>query len=409
MRKKESMEDVINIVFANRKEYDKNRYISRDRYEIELKRAIERFRYVFITGESGSGKTWLAEFYMSSVRGKNNYINLAEVGLAGSLILYLKKLMPEIKTEETTSLGADASIPLISGSGEVTSTYEINNDFLWEFIKTNRNHIIILDNFESIIRNEQILNDISCLITLADDPRMIDYNPKFLIIGTIRDVVKYFQTMPNYQTIANRVRTVGVNGFNDSETVEYVKKGMTKCGFSSNNMTELALEIHNITGGLPQAVNELCYDIAITHFDEGKSEIVPSSQTVYQAKVKWIAGEMVAEYTVIYGYFIENIKKDPLLNYILYSLSEFKMREFSVSEMRSKAEVIIADIKKSLKVSKVREYLDILSDEQNNKNILIKTNADGYKIKSYKTFACISIVLDLDVEKNQVTCVESII
>ena len=144
MRKKESMEDVINIVFANRKEYDKNRYISRDRYEIELKRAIERFRYVFITGESGSGKTWLAEFYMSSVRGKNNYINLAEVGLAGSLILYLKKLMPEIKSEETTSLGADASIPLISGSGEVTSTYEINNDFLWEFIKTNRNHIIIL-------------------------------------------------------------------------------------------------------------------------------------------------------------------------------------------------------------------------------------------------------------------------
>ncbi len=405
MNKNKNMEDAINIIFANREEYDQKRYIPRDRYEVELKRAIDRYRYVFITGESGSGKTWLADYYLSSTRGKNDYINLAEVGLAGSLIEYLKKTKPEIKTEETSSMEAGANISFISGAGGVTSTYQINNDFLWDFIKSNKNRIIVLDNFESIIGKQKVLEDISCLITLADDPRMIEYNPKFLIIGALRDVVKYFQTMPNYQTIANRVRTVPIKGFTDSETVEFVRKGLIECGFSSTTMNELANEIYKLTGGLPQAVNELCYDIAISHFDRNESEIVASSEIVYNAELKWIFERMVGEYSVVNGYFLENINSNPLLNNILYLLGEFELREFSVSQICAKMDMLMMEVKGTLSQKKVRDYLDKLSDEQENRNILIKTNADGYKIKSYKTKACISMVLY--VKDNQVKCVDN--
>ena len=52
-------ERIINEVFGSRDTYDKKRYIKREEYEKELMREINRYRYVFIIGESGSGKNWL--------------------------------------------------------------------------------------------------------------------------------------------------------------------------------------------------------------------------------------------------------------------------------------------------------------------------------------------------------------
>lgn len=42
-------------------------------------------------------------------------------------------------------------------------------------------------------------------------------------------------------------------------------------------------------------------------------------------------------------------------------------------------------LKKSIPVAKVKEYLNRIADGQENRNILVKTNDDGYKIKSYRT------------------------
>lgn len=402
MSKSTMSEEKINTVFANRKDYDKERYIPREKYEKDLIRAIERYRYVFITGESGSGKTWLADYCLSSTRKMKNYINLAEVGVTGGLISFLKGRMPEVRTKRTSSAKGGVNVSIVSGSGETTSTFEINNDYLWEFIKSNKNHVVVLDNFESIINNEAVLNDISYLIMLADDPRMIEYNPRFLIIGALRDVVQYFQTMPNYQTIANRVRTVSIKGFTYDETYEFVKKGFLDCGFSLIEPGLVASRIYDCTNGFPQAVNELCYDIAITHFDRGIPVITDSSDAFYYGEIKWLKESMMAEYSVINGYFIENISNNPLFNYILYALSEFDTHEFSVSQMRAKAEELMGDSNEGITLAKAREYLDRLSEEKDNRNILIKTNADGYRLKSFKTMACILITLHID--NDQVRC-----
>ncbi len=401
------IEEKINNTFASRKEYDNARYISRKEYEIDLRRAINRFRYVFITGESGSGKTWLVDYYIYNYGIEKRYINLAEVGVAGSFIDYLKKSIPEEPVGRTNRISGGVDAKFLSGSGEVETNYEFNNDYLWEFIESSRDCVIVLDNFETIIGNARILNEISCLITLADDPRMIKYNPHFLIIGALRDIVEYFQTMPNYQTIANRIRTINIKGFTDTETLDFVSKGFYDSGFCVTKSAELANRIYTLTGGFPQAVNELCYDVAIVHYDNNKNEIEIPSELEYKAELKWLEESMLAEYSVVNSYFMENVCKDDLLNYILYSLCEFKMREFSVSEIKAQAEMLMTDEKKQISNVKAKKFLDRLSDDTDNRNILIKTNADGYRVKSYKTMACISIILYID-DINQVRCTDDI-
>ena len=404
------IEAKINEVFANRADFDKKRYVSRDKYETDLRRAITRFMHVFLTGESGCGKTWLTKYFLSTEKMPYQYINLAEVALVGGLLQYFTKQMPEMKTERIETLEANVEVNLFaatgSGSGEVTNTFMINNDVLWQYLTKCKGQAIVLDNFESVIDNFHVLNELSCLITLSDDPRMNKLDLKFLIIGALHDVTKYFQTMPNYQTIASRVTTVGVGGFTDTECYEFVDNSFRSCGFSSNEMIALSNRIFDLTGGMPQTVNDLCYYIAIEHFDAKEAKILQKSELVHIAEIKWTFERMTSEYSVINGYFKENVKNDVALNYVLISLQEFKRKEFSSSELHFVIENNYGESAKTLHAKKVKTYLGQLADDAENRNILVRTNADGYRVKSFKTYACLVMVLYS--ENNVVCCTDEL-
>ena len=243
MAKKTVTEKVISDYFRKRDQFDSKRYISRKSFETDLRRAVERNRYLFITGESGSGKTWLVQYYFSNNKTKTNYINLSEVAMAGGLMNYLKSTKPIKKTEEeiTTKAGITKFIELRAEAKLKREFCDIENIYLWEFLNENRNHIIVLDNFESVITEPNILNEISWLITLADDPRVTVYDPKFLIIGAVEDVVKYFQKMPNYQTLSNRIGIINITGFSFEETKMFIETGLSFCDFvlsSDNDLTK---------------------------------------------------------------------------------------------------------------------------------------------------------------------------
>ena len=404
--KKKATEILIDEIFAHREDYCEDRYITRDDCEKNIIRAINRYRYVFITGESGSGKTWLTKNILSKLKLRYEYINLSEIALCRGLIEYIKSTYKEIQSGRSETIHADAKLVIAEGGIEAARDYQINTDFLWEFIQKNKNKVVVFDNFESVIDERQILNDISCLITLADDPRMQKYNPKFLIIGAVNDVVRYFQTMSNYQTIASRIKNVTIYGFTDTETSRFVSKGFAECGFSSISISELSMKIHKLSGGLPQTVNELCYYIAIEHFDMDEKKIELDSEIMKRAEQVWISERMLAEYAVIKGHFTENITNNELLNYVLYSMSTFDLREFSSSEIRAQAEIAMGNnTQKGLSIKKVRDYIERLADATENRNILVKTNVDGYRIKSYKTKACLLLMLYID--NNKLFCVSN--
>ena len=121
MAKKTVTEKVISDYFRKRDQFDSKRYISRKSFETDLRRAVERNRYLFITGESGSGKTWLVQYYFSNNKTKTNYINLSEVAMAGGLMNYLKSTKPIKKTEE--EITTDKLISTVNRVYENRDTY----------------------------------------------------------------------------------------------------------------------------------------------------------------------------------------------------------------------------------------------------------------------------------------------
>lgn len=388
-------EGIIDEVFACRGFYNEDYYIKRNQYENDLKRKLKQYRFVFVTGESGSGKTWLTKHCFPEIS-SSDYINLSDVSLKGGLVDYMEKSMYEILTERESTHEIEGNLAVASGKYNSNEKYKVNTDILWEYLSYRENRVIILDNFESIINDLQIINDISCLITLADDPLMIEYNPKFIIIGALGDIFSFFQTLPNYQTIANRTAYVNIMGFNDTECLDYVSKGFRETGFTSPNINELSQYIYNITNGMPQAVSELCYHIAINHYDSKKTEIIAGSTCVYDANIKWVQNRMLPEYSVIRKYYLDNIHtNNDLLNFVLASIENFKDRAFSAEQMRSTAEEAMGDNISSLGLKKVQNFLDTISDDKENRNLLIKTEYSAYKSKTYKTTACLSIALDI--------------
>ncbi len=398
MKKKLTGEDLIDYVFACRGAFNEEHYIQRPQQETDLKRQLKQYRYVFVTGESGSGKTWLTNHCFPEITA-SDYINLSDVSIKGGLTKYMENTMPELLTEKNEEKELSGTLAIATGAINTNETYKINTDILWEFIKIRENHVIILDNFESILNNSKVIDEISCLITLADDPLMQTFNPRFIIIGALGDIDSFFNTLPNYQTIANRTSYVKIPGFNDTECFNYVNKGFRETEFTSSDIDELSKYIYNTTNGMPQAVSELCYYIAIKHFDEHVTDITCGSSLVNEANRLWVQKRMFSEYLVIKKYYYDNLEGESTenLNYILASIDSFGLRTFSAEQMRSKAEEVMGDnYTTTLNINKVRNFLDLLSDDSENRNLLIKTEYREYKAKSFKTNACITLSLDVN-------------
>ena len=170
-------------------------------------------------------------------------------------------------------------------------------------------------------------------------------------------------------------------------------------------------KIYELTGGVPQAVNELCYEIAIAHYDKNKDIIDSRNPEVYTAQTKWINGNMKVVSSVIHRVFIENIKNEPNLNFVLYSLTEVKPgEEFTVQQIEAKVDELMGNPNRTVTKKSIKRFLDKLSDEVDNNNLLINTNINSYKIQSFKTSACLKIVLYIDsIDKNdQVKWVDDI-
>ena len=66
-------EEKITSVFETRPEFDENEYIIRENLEKELSRALLRFRYILLSGESGCGKTWLTRYVIKSKKYLREY------------------------------------------------------------------------------------------------------------------------------------------------------------------------------------------------------------------------------------------------------------------------------------------------------------------------------------------------
>lgn len=392
----EITETKINEIFRNREEFNEKSYIARETYERELSRALGRYKYVFVAGESGCGKTWLATHVIKKNEKDYKFVNLSDVKMKGGFYQYFSTLYPEALTERTETKEAGINIGMAAGNLDISKTYEIRNDFFKMFLRDNKNQSIVLDNFETIINDEKMLEDLSCIITMADDPVVIENDVHFLIIGAIHGIMQYFEKMPNYQTIASRIQTIAVRGFNDTECNSFVSNRFKECGFIVPLLDDVSNYVLKCTAGIPQSVNEICYCIAITYYDEHINKIMLNDEIFMKAQENWVKTRLTSEYSVIRGLYNDNVSESNGMNHVLYALCNYEKGDFSSSQANAYIEGYLTKQIKGLNKTNIKKYLIKLSNDENNRNLLVKKSEDLFEIKSFKTYACIKLVISMD-------------
>jgi hypothetical protein len=175
-------------------------YVKRTDLERSLTNSLRGSKNIIVSGESGSGKTWLYKKVFESEDITYESINLSNASLKGSLDAAFKDKndrLGEEATVEVTKAGtvkvAPAGVGVEKGGSEKRT---VGQKGAFETLlakiraKAGRNGaaVLVYENFEQIIDNEAVLRSISDTIILLDDDDISQYRIKLCLVGVPTDI-----------------------------------------------------------------------------------------------------------------------------------------------------------------------------------------------------------------------------
>lgn len=334
-------------VFNSRGEYNERMYIKRPEHERQFKNALKSDMCVIVHGQSGTGKTWLTRRVLMEENYYFKPINLAHASTAKSIYLCFKNVMSRdgwhIRTKFSEMKRANLKIPIADGGFSNTTEYSTEVDFFMEFLKYMQNRArnkdkkryIVFENFESIIDNEQLIKELTNLITLVDDDEVLKYKTKFIIVGATRDIQKYFSKVTNVNTIENRVTELPeIRSLTTKQSFELVEKGfdLLDIAFEEHTLKETYQKrIAWLTGGIPQRLHEFCYELSIICKEnnwQAKGEYID------RAVKYWITTSLNKNYVCISKVMAKEKTKISKKNQMLFCLGLIQKESFDHDEIR---------------------------------------------------------------------------
>ena len=289
-------------------------YIARPRHERDLKRAIEGSLHAILSGESGSGKSWLYKHVAQSEGWKTYYANAGNAAryksLTGVIELAIRDHEEREVTEFSQELGAEAKLFGLGGSGKAGRKYEVKRrEALLEAFKDARKKagkaatILVIDNFEAIFSKPDLMEELGNIILLLDDPDYAKYDIKILIVGVPSDVIEYYQRLPNLEPVTNRLTellplfSLKLGG----QIEDFVHRGFVghlKVPLSTSIIRQVALHLDDVTLGIPQRLHEYCEILG--HYIEDSGWVYDSS-LLTDSDVKFLDSSLRKAYTVVNG------------------------------------------------------------------------------------------------------------
>ena len=91
-----------------------------------------------------------------------------------------KSQLKKYKAEISEDKKASASVGVASGGLTTSNTYKLEHDYFYEYLKNNQHKYIIFDNLETIINNQPVIEALGAIITLIDDPLVLEMDVRFL-------------------------------------------------------------------------------------------------------------------------------------------------------------------------------------------------------------------------------------
>jgi hypothetical protein len=175
-------------------------YIHRPELEKYFLQRLDDNRHVIVSGESGGGKSWLYKKMLNDDGIHYETLNCGDAQRFGSITEALQKLTDSIGQPRQTgyqdTLGAKANVGVAGVDSNRKTEFEIPQKdpfesvlFLISASSNSQGGILVLDNFEQIIKSKELMSELASLIVLLDDKRYARYGVKLLIVGDRKSVV----------------------------------------------------------------------------------------------------------------------------------------------------------------------------------------------------------------------------
>lgn len=322
-------------------------YIERPHHERDLKRAIAGSLHAILTGESGSGKSWLYKHVAETEGWKTFHANASNAARYQSITNVVELAIREYDerkvTEFSQELGADAKVFGFGGSGKAGRKYEVRQrELLLEGFKSARDKagerpaIVVIDNLEAIFSKESLMEELGNIILLLDDPDYAKHNIKILIVGVPSEVIEYYERIPNLEPVSNRLTELPpVSSLNWGQIEDLIKRGFVghlKVPLVLMQIREISLHVEEVTLGIAQRLHEYCEILGHNIED---SEWKYDSSLLEISDRKFLSSSLKKSYTVVNGCMNERKTKTGRRNQVLFALGKFKSSDFDVGRVEA--------------------------------------------------------------------------
>jgi len=210
---------------------------------------------ILLTGEVGTGKTTLCRFFLEQLEPTANVALIINPGLSSS------ELLSAVCDEFRVELGEDAY---------TTKHYlDALNEFLLQAHADNNPAMLVIDEAQNL--DKEALEMIRLLTNLETNRQKL---LKIFLLG--QSELSTVLTSPDLSQVSQRITgRFHLTGLQPNETSEYIKHRLTVAsGTPKQLFSDKAVKrIHQITGGIPRLINNLCDRSLIGAYAEEKEQV----------------------------------------------------------------------------------------------------------------------------------------
>ncbi|WP_145984700.1 AAA family ATPase [Methylobacterium aquaticum] len=379
-------------------------YVKRTDLEKSLINALRGSKNIIVSGESGSGKTWLYKKVFESEEITYESINLSNASLKGSLDAAFKDKNDRLggrSVVEVTRTGASRFTPSGVGlekSGSERSAIGQKGPFetLLSHIRLKAGRkgaaILVYENFEQIVDNESIIKSISDTIILLDDDDLSLYKVKLCLVGVPTDIKQYLsKASRNITTIANRIVEIPeVARLSAEEATSLMRKGFEeklkyKFDCDRNAFYQQACWKSD---RIAQHVHE--YSLSVAHAASENGGAI-NEDIISKAETEWLSQTLSADYAAIESRMNARDTKAGRRNQILYSLGQCDTENFKYTDIEK---IVRTEFSKSTKDVGLNIAGNLTELSDGDRPIIRRTpKGDAYRFTSPKYRMCLRTML----------------
>lgn len=394
---------ITDVFTPRRAEVNPKIYVPRRLHEKALQRSVEGSLHTIVSGESGSGKSWLfkkvaAEEEWSVFTG--NFANAARNGSISSEIF--NALVPSGSREWieiTESIDAKVKAVVAEGGGKADRKYSIKASEQIEAAFSagrrqakKRQAVLVMDNLEAIFRTPNLMSELGNIILLLDDARYAVHSIKIVIIGVPSNIIDYYQKIDNLEPVGNRIEQIPhIKSLTEPQVYELLQKGfnnLLRRNIPDEILDSWSSHIYSATLGIAQRVHEYCEKLAYQLED---NDWGITRDVLKQADLSFMRSSIYQAYAVIDKCMNERETKAGRRNQVLYSLGKLTTPTFDAANVEKRVRRDFPNTTRDVTLGISQILSELSSDER---PLLTRSQkGNSYRFADPKYLMCLRLML----------------